>query len=96
MKIDRNKLLYDLEKEDFMDLLHRQIKEGLVGTLRNEYLMKKPMREPYEKWNDEANQLISLPIFHALVDMMTSNILHSTGEKFINLICDVLEKEFST
>jgi hypothetical protein len=91
--IDRIKLLYRLEEQDFMNELHRTIKEGLVGTLRNEYMLKKPIRVPYEVWNQTTREFLAIPVFHAVVDMMTANLLHSTGEKFINLICDVIEKE---
>jgi hypothetical protein len=91
VKIDRDYVLYKLEEKDFMDILHRQIKEGLVGTLRNEYMLTNPMREPYEKYAEQVHTFVPLPIFHAIVDMMTANLLHSTGRKFIDLICDVLE-----
>lgn len=93
MKIDRNKLLNKLDEHDFMDKLHRLIKEGLVGSLQNEYLVRRPIRIPYEVYSDVTKELFASPVFHALVDMMTANLLHSTGEKFVNIICDVLEKE---
>ncbi len=92
MKIDRNWLLCKLEDKDYMDILHRQIKEGLVGTLRNEYMLTKPIREPYEKYAEQVKTFVTLPIFHAIVDMMTANLLHSTGKKFVDLICDVIDE----
>ena len=94
MKIDRNWLLCKLADKDYMDILHRQIKEGLVGTLRNEYMLTKPIREPYEKYAEQVNTFVTLPIFHAMVDMMTANLLHSTGKKFVDLICDVIDEGY--
>ena len=93
MKIDRDRILYKLEEKKYVDILHRQIKEGLVGTLRNEYLLQKPVREPYKQWSEQAKIFLSLPIFHALVDMLTANLLYNTERKFIDLICDVLDEE---
>ena len=92
MKIDRTRILYKLHERDYLDKLHRAIKEGLIGTLRNEYLLQKPIREPYEKYSKDVKEFISLPIFHAIVDMMTANLLSSTTEKFIHEICDVIEE----
>ena len=91
MKINITQVMNKLYERNYMDKMHRTIKEGLVGSLRNEYLMKKPLREPYEKYVAEVNEFIPLPIFHAIIDMMTANLLNFVAKELTSEILNTIE-----
>lgn len=93
---EKERILYRLQENDYMKQLHRDIKEGLVGTLRNEYLMKKPMRKPYEEYVKEVDSLIGIPILHALVDMLVAGILTRVQEKLIDIVVDQALSDLSS
>ena len=90
--IDRQKLLWKLNERDYLHKLHRTIKEGLIGTLRQEYIMGKPALKPYEEHSKDVEQFVNMPTFHALVDMMTAQLLYATSEKFVHEICDTIDE----
>jgi len=89
--MDRHQVMNKLFERNFMDQVHRNVKEGLIGSLRNEYLLQKPMREPYEQYVQETNTMLSLPIFHAIVDMMTASILNLVSGVLINEVLSAIE-----
>jgi len=92
MKINITQVMNKLYERDYLDKLHRTIKEGLIGSLRNEYLMQKPLREPYEKYVSEVNEFISLPIFHAVIDMMTANLINVVAKELTSEILNAIEE----
>lgn len=91
MKINITQVMNELYKRDYLDKMHRTIKEGLVGSLRNEYIMSKPLREPYKKYVEEVNTFVGLPIFHALVDMMVANLLHFVSKELVSEVLNAIE-----
>lgn len=91
MKIDKNQIMHKLYERDYIDKMHRVIKEGLIGSLHNEYILQKPLREPYEKYNAEVDQFVSLPIFHAMVDMMVANLLNFVSENLVYEVLNAIE-----
>ena len=92
MSINITRVMNKLYDRDYIDKIHRTIKEGLIGSLRNEYLMTRPLREPYEKYVAEVNEFVSLPFFHAVVDMMTANLLHSFAKELTAEILNTLDE----
>ena len=95
----KKKILWQFEESDYIKQWHKEIKEGLIGNLKNEYLMQRPIREPYEKYVEAINDFVGIPIFHAMVDMFIANIIHFQLEKLIDLIVDqaitfIIEKLF--
>ena len=92
MKIDKTILLNKLHEKEYIRKLHRSIKEGLIGSLKNEYLLKKPMDYPYEQYSKETNTFIGLPILHAMIDMLTASFIHSATEKLLEEILDTIEE----
>lgn len=91
-KINITQVMNKLYKKNYLDKMHRTIKEGLVGSLRNEYILQKPIREPYEKYSEEVNCFISLPILHAIVDMMAANLLHFVSRELISEVLNVINE----
>jgi len=82
----KEKILYELEDTDYVREIHKRIKEGLVGSMRSEYILSSIGHEP--KKAEERIEKMMTPIFHAIVDMMTAHLLHTTGKDYIQLIMD--------
>ena len=90
-KLNRDRILNELHKQDYLRKLHQTIKEGLIGTLRQEYFMSKPSVTDYKQHNENVERFVNMPILHAVVDMMTANLIHSTSEKLVHEILNVID-----
>lgn len=91
-RINREELLWRLHEKDYIRELHSKIREGLVGSLKSEYLMFKPEDMEHKAYSELTNRFVGSPIFRACVDMMVANLVYSTSEKFVHEICDTLEE----
>jgi hypothetical protein len=89
--MNKQQIMNKLYERDYIDKLHRIIKEGFVGSLRNEYLLQKPVREPYEIYVKETNNFLSLPIFHAFVDTLTASLLYSISKELVTEVLSAIE-----
>jgi hypothetical protein len=90
-KLNRDRILNELHKQEYLRKLHQTIKEGLIGTLRQEYFMSKPSVTDYKQHNENVERFVNMPILHAVVDMMTANLIHSTSEKLVHEILNVID-----
>lgn len=77
----KQEIIRTLYEKDYMNKLHNNITEGIVGNLRNEYFMRNPTA------NLDA-EITASPIFRALARMLVSSFLSIALEKLTDIILD--------
>jgi hypothetical protein len=87
-----DKIMNKLYERNYIKKLHKEIKTGLIGTLKDEYTLRKPIGYPYEQYCKETDTFISLPMFHAIVDMMVANLLDSISKTLIYEVLDAIKE----
>jgi hypothetical protein len=76
-------LLYD---EAILKNMHKEILNGLVGSLDNEYISYFSIKP--------TTSITKLPMFKAVVDMFIANLIHHYAKDTIDEVLNILEKHF--
>ncbi len=81
MDIDKDKygIMRELEQRDFVRELHHKLTEGLVWSIKHEYLGTSPLGVE-QRANCRAID-IGNPVLYAMVKMLVSNFLNNASRK---------------
>ena len=89
-KINKEEVLRKLNERDYLRKLHRVIAEGLVGSMRNEYLMT-PTGDTLERKRETFRMTVA-PVFRAIVDMLTAFLVGAVAEKLVDEVLEVIDE----
>ena len=84
--IDKKEIINRLYEENYVDQLHSQLTEGIVGCLRDEYFMRNPTMKL-------ETEITTAPIFRALSRMLVSSFMTIAIDKLTDLILEQVMKD---
>ncbi len=84
--MNKQRIIQILHEREYIKTLHNQIVNGLVGSMKHEYMGVFP-RE------GRSMERIISPILRTMVDMFANNFIYYASEKLVDEILEVIEME---